>query len=290
MSDEKKEGPWADMLEKAGKIAQDFAAEVQRNAKSIGEIAKDSAQKIQESEAFAKAKEVAESARQQVVEAAEKTSEKAQKMSATAKKLVATLNTAATDCKDRDAFIKHLATNVLPDVAGQMDAKARALGIGYLAEAGAGVAGVTGVEVMYVRPHENERGMLKVARMEGRSARLAIGASSNAYAICLYGEPVVLKSATKRRGADVEVLVASIGFFSVTSAMAAPDQRAGGWLAGIGAGLNIGIPILSDLTAFEIEEQIIEKFTLTDAEVKDLEDAVQAAPDRSTRRKIAKAI
>jgi hypothetical protein len=279
MSDEKKETPWADLLDKAGKIAQDFAAEVQKNAKSI-----------QESDVFAKAKEMAEGAKDKVIEAAERTSEKAQKMSATAKKLVAMLNTAATDCQARDKFVENITKEILPDVAAQLDAKAQALGIGYLAEAGAGVAGVTGIEVLYVRPAPGERAMLKVARMEGKSARLAVGASSNAYACCLYGEPVVLKSATKRRGADVEVLVASIGFFSVTSAMAAPDQRAGGWLAGVGAGLNIGIPILSDLTAFEIEEQIIEKITLSDAEVAAIEDAIKDAPDRSTRRKIAKAI
>ena len=279
MSDEKKETPWADLLGKAGKIAQDFAAEVQKNAKSI-----------QESDVFAKAKEMAEGAKDKVLEAAEKTSEKAQKMSATAKRLVAMLNTAATDCQDRDKFVQNLTTSILPDVVAQFDSKAQALGIGYLAEAGAGVAGVTGIEVLYVRPAPGERAMLKVARMEGKSVRLAVGASSNAYACCLYGEPLILKSATKRRGADVEVLIASIGFFSVTSAMAAPDQRAGGWLAGLGAGLNIGIPILSDLTGFEIEEQIIEKITLTDDEVTAIEEAIKDAPDRSTRRKIAKAI
>lgn len=285
MSDEKKTGPWADLFDKAGKIAQDLATEVQKNAKAIGEMAKD----LTETEAFAKAKEVAENARQQVMDAAEKTSEKAQKMGATAKKLGATLNTAATDCQDRDAFVQKI-TGLMPDVAVQFDQKAQAIGFGYLAEAGAGVAGVTGIEVLYVRPADGEKALLKVARIEGKSARLAVGASSNAYAVSLYGEPVVLKSATKRRGADVEVLVASIGFFSITSAMAAPGQRAGGWLVGIGAGLNIGIPILSDLTAFEIEEQIIEKITLTDEEVRELEEAVKEAPDRSTRRKIAKAI
>ena len=289
MSDEKKDTQWADLLGKAGQIAQDLAAEVQKNAKTIGEMAKESAKQIQESDAFAKAKEVAESARDKVLEAAEKTSEKAQKMSATAKRLVGALNTAATDCQQRDAFVASI-TALLPDVAPQLDQKAQALGFGYLAEAGAGVAGVTGVEVLYVRPADGERPLLKVARMEGKSARLAVGASSNAYATCLYGDAVVLKSATKRRGADVEVLVASLGFFSVSSAMAAPNQRAGGWLAGLGAGLNIGIPILSDLTAFEIEEQIIEKITLTDEEVKAIEEAIKDAPDRSTRRKIAKAL
>jgi hypothetical protein len=286
MTDEKK---WADLLGKAGKIAQDIAAEVQKNAKSIGEMAKESAKTIQESDAYAKAKEAAESARDKVLEAAESASEKAQKMSATAKRLVGALDSAETDCQDRDAFVASV-TALLPDVAPQLDAKAPALGFGYLAEVGAGVAGVTGVEILYVRPADGERAMLKVARMEGKSARLAVGASSNAYAVCLYGEPVILKSATKRRGADVEVIVASIGFFKVTSTMAAPDQRAGGWLAGLGAGLNIGIPILSDLTAFEIEEQIIEKITLTDVEVSALEAALTEAPDRSTRRKIAKAL
>jgi hypothetical protein len=279
MSDEKKDNPWNDLLGKAGKLAQDLANEVQKNAKSL-----------QESDVFAKAKEMAESAKDKVIEAAEKTSEKAKQMSATAKKLVTALNTAATDCQNRDAFVNNFTTAIFPDVAAQFDAKAQAFGVGYLAEAGAGVAGVTGVEVLYVRPAAGERAMLKVARIEGKSARLAVGASSNAYACCLYGEPVILKSATKRRGADVEVLIASIGFFRVTSAMAAPDQRAGGWLAGIGAGLNIGIPILSDLTAFEVEEQIIEKITLTDAEVDALENAIKDAPDRSTRRRIAKAL
>jgi hypothetical protein len=261
MTDEKKD-PWADLLGKAGKLAQEFATEVQKNAKILGE---------------------------NVREAAEKTSEKAKQMSLTAKKLVGVLNSAAVECQNRDAFVKSI-TETLPEVAAQFDSQANALGIGFLAEAGAGLAGATGIEVLYVRKSDGERAVLKVSRTEGKSVRAAIGASSNAYAVSLYGEPVVLKSATKRRGADVDVLVASIGFFSITSAMAAPDQRSGGWFAGLGAGLNIGIPILSDLTAFEIEEQIIEKITLTDEEVEALEKAVETAPDRSTRRKIAKAL
>lgn len=291
MSDDeaKKKSPWADALDRAGKLAGELAAELQSNAKTIGEMASASAKELQQSEAFNRAKERAESIRTQMMEAAGKTSERAQQMGLVARKLIGTLNTAATDAKQRDRFVQDVVAR-MKDVAPQMDAKAGALGFGYLAEAGAGVAGTTGTEILFVRPADGDPGLLKVSRIEGKSARLALGASSSAYAVSLYGEPLLLRSTTKRRGADVEILIASIGFFRVTSGLADAEQRAGGWLVSLGAGLNIGIPILSDVTAFELEEQVIHKITLTDDEVRAMEEALAAAPDRSTRRKIACAL
>lgn len=287
--DKKKRSPWSDALDRAGKLAGELASELQSNAKTIGEMASASARELQQSQAFARARERAEGVRAQVMEAAGKTSERAQQMGLIARKLIGTLNTAATDAQDRDRFVRNV-TERMKDVAPQTDGKAAALGFGYLAEAGAGVASTTGTEILFVRPAGGDPGLLKVSRIEGKSARLALGASSSAYAVSLYGEPLVLRSGGKRRGADVEILVASIGFFRVTSALADNEHRASGWLVGLGAGLNIGVPILSDVTAFELSEQILHKITLTDAEVQAMEEALAEAPDRTTRRKIARAL
>jgi hypothetical protein len=269
--------PWSEALEKAQKVAEELKAEVLESAK-----------KWQASDAVAKAKAKAEELRTQVVAAAEKTTAKAEEMSQVGKRIVAALNTAAVDAKDRDRFVAS-AVDLMKDIASQTDAKAAAVGVGYVAEAGAGVAGTTGIEVRYVKRAKGA-GMLLVSRIEGRSLRLAIGATTNAYVISAYGEPLILRGATQRRGADVEVIVASIGFFSMTSALTSEKEKASGWMAGLGAGLSIGIPILSDLTAFELEEAILEKIVLTDGESDAFDAALAEAPDRAMRRKIAEAL
>jgi hypothetical protein len=120
--------------------------------------------------------------------------------------------------------------------------------------------------------------------MEGRGARLAAGAARLAYAGSLYGEAPQLAEPLTRRGADVGVALAGFRFFRAVS----PERRAvAGWWLVISAGLNIGVPILSDLGAFELADASLGEHPLTDAEVARIEAALAAAPDRAWRRGVA---
>ncbi len=247
-----------------------------QNARTLAEAAGRSAGELQNNESFIQA-------RDKIREAAQGATQQAKNMSAIARRMIEMLNNAQVLVRDRDAFIQKTFETFL-DINSQLDKKADAIAFGYLAEAGAGVAGITGLEILYHRgPQE-----LRVSQLKGKAARLAIGASTNAYVACAYGDEDLLQEPAKRRGADLEVIIASLGFFQIQDPKA--ERRASGWLAGLGAGLSFGVPILSGATAFEFEETLIERLQLTDQEVHKLESALAGATDRSYRRNIARAL
>ncbi len=199
---------------------------------------------------------------------------------AEAAKLIATINAAPDHADDLAALIADMAT-LLPIAEKQADTKADAVAIGSLSAVGAGIAGVTGVELHWVRTTR----ALRVSTTSGRTARLAVGARTGAYVACLYGARETLEHAAVRRGADVGVIVASIGLFRASNPIA--TGAAGGWWVGIDLGVDIGVPILSDLTAFELEEKIVARHELDGVQSRTLERAFTKAEDRSTRRKLA---
>ena len=264
------------IADQASPKLKDLGNTALQNARTLAEAAGRSAAELQQKESF-------KQARDKIREAAESATQQAKNMGAIAKRMIDTLNNAPNQVRDRDAFIQKT-FEILLDINTQLDKKADALAFGYLAEAGAGVAGVTGLEILYHRgPKE-----LRVSRLSGKAARLAVGASTNAYVACLFGDETLLQEPSKRRGADLEVIIASLGFFQVQDAKS--ERRASGWLAGLGAGLTFGVPILSGATAFELEEELVERLHLSDEEVRKLESALAGASDRSYRRTIARAL
>ena len=219
--------------------------------------------------------------------AAEVARERAQKAGETAKDIIELLGNAPEDKNHQAALIERY-VRAMSGVEGQVDREATAIAIGFLRGGGVGVSQMAGTEIFYLRPDGPVRGQIRVSATAGRVARLAFGASTGAYVACFYGDRDVLARPTMRRGADVEILVASLGFFRVESHR--EDRRASGWLIGLGAGVGLGVPILSELSGFELSESIQGSFPLDENAARPIEAIVAKGPDRSVRRRIASAL
>ncbi|MCA9548487.1 MAG: hypothetical protein KC933_00540 [Myxococcales bacterium] len=229
--------------------------------------------------------ELSEQLQVQVQGATQKLQGKAAEAAATAQKLVASLANAPADLDNPTALAMRL-LEALESVKGQLDREAQAVALGYFKGAGAGVTGLSGTEIFYVRPDGPMQASLRVSQVVGREARLSVGASAEAYVACLYGPREVLARPARRRGADVEALVASLAFLRLE----ANDKKACGYMAGISAGLGLGLPILSNFGAFEFEEQPIGGVKLSAEISAPLEKLIKEAEDRSWRRRIAQAL
>ena len=280
--DESKVGPrswWAQAQQQAKRASDRLAA----NAADLAQAAADAGQSIGSSEVFQRAKQTTDAARVRIETAAAEVQDRAQQVGETARIVISALASAPADLHDEAALVKRFRTALDP-LAGQLDSQAHAVAIGYLAQQGAGVADVTGTEMFYLRPDGPVRAQLRVNSIRGRVARLAIGASTGAYVACFYGPRDALSRPTHRRGGDVGVMVASIGFFRATAAGA---RVARGWMVGLSAGLGLGIPILSDLQAFEFYEHLEGGFSLEKGRSEPVEAIIQRAPDRVRRRQLA---
>ncbi|MEQ8280953.1 MAG: hypothetical protein RMA76_36260 [Deltaproteobacteria bacterium] len=213
--------------------------------------------------------------------------EKAAKAGETTRFVIESLGNASED-RDHLPGLTQRFVRALSGLEGQLDREATAVAIGYLGGGGVGVSQMAGTEIFYLRPDGPVRGQLRVSTVSGQVARLAFGASTGAYAACFYGDRDVLSRPTRRRGADVEILVASIGFFRVESHR--DDRRAAGWMVGLGAGVGLGVPILSELSGFDLTEAVQGSFPLDARDAATIEAVVKSAPDRGVRRRIAQAL
>ena len=280
--DESKVGPrgfWAQAREQAKKVQDRVAA----NAADLADAAAGATQSLQTSDVYQRAKEATESARAKIESAAADVQDKAREAGETARTVITAIAMAEQHLDDEVALARSF-KEALEPLAGQLDRQAHAVAIGYLTKRGIGVAEVSGTEMFYLRPDGPVRAQLRVNTIAGRVARLAMGASTGAYLACFYGPRDALSRPTSRRGGDVGVVIASIGFFRAT---ATGDRVARGWMVGLSAGVSIGIPILSDFVAFELDEQLQGGLALDKAQSEPIEAIIGGAPDRPRRRQLA---
>jgi hypothetical protein len=265
-------------LKKAQAWAEDAGTKAKANLDELSE-------QLQGTEAWAAAQKAADGAKAQVQGAARAVQAKASEAGVVAQKLISVLGNAPADLDDPAALAMRF-HDALSSVEGQLDREAQAVALGFFKGAGAGVTGLSGTEVFYVRPDGPVQASMRVSQVVGREARVAVGASSAAYVACFYGPREVLARPARRRGADVEVFVASLGFLRLE----ANDKKACGWMAGIAAGLGLGLPIISNFGAFEFEEKPIGGVKLVPALAAPIEKLINGAEDRSWRRRIAQAL
>ncbi len=271
-------GIWAQARAQAKKVQDRVAA----NAAELAEAAAGATQSIQSSEVYQRAKNATEAARAKIESAAADVQDKAREAGESARTVITALASAERHLDDEIALARSF-REALEPLSGQLDREADAVAIGYLAKRGIGVAEVSGTEMFYLRPDGPVRAQLRVNAISGRVARLAMGASTGAYLACFYGARDTLSRPTSRRGGDVGVVIASIGFFRATGA---GDRVARGWMVGLSAGLSIGIPILSDFVAFDFDEQLQGGLALEKAQSEPIEDIILQAPDRVRRRQL----
>lgn len=265
-------------LKKAQDWAKDAGEKIQHNAHELSS-------QVEETEAWSRVRGAAEGARAKATSAAKAAQAKTREAGATAQKLIASLGNAPNDLDNPLALSKRF-LDALESVEGQLDRDADAVAIGYLGGGGAGVAGMSGTEVFYLRPDGPLQAHLRVSHVVGREARLSVAASTGAYLACFYGPREILARPARRRGADAEVLIASLGFLRLE----ANDKTAGGWMVGLSAGVGLGIPILGNFAALDFEEQPIGGVKLTSDESRKIEEVIAGAQDRPWRRRIAKAL
>jgi len=271
----KKPSAW---LQRAQTWAEQAGQKLQGNAQELSG-------QLTETEAWGKVRSAADAARLKTQDAARAAQQKAQDAGVTAQKLIASLMHAPNDLDDPNRLAARF-LDALQSMEGQLDRQANAVAIGFLKGGGAGVAGMSGTEVYYLRPDGPLQAHLRVSQVVGREARLSVAASTGAYVACFYGPREVLARPARRRGADAELFVASLGLLRLD----ANGKKACGWMAGVGAGLGLGIPILSNFSAFEFEEQPLGGVKLSSAQSKAIEAVIEAADDRSWRRRVAKAL
>lgn len=243
------------------------------------------AAQVRESEAWQQLEATAERASEGAKGFAQSAGETIARVQADAEVVVGALDAASSTPEDR-AVVVESALRAFEKVGPQLDLLADAVAVGTIQEAGAGVASIQGTELVFVPADGPVRAQLRVNRIVGQSARLAIGGQVGAYAAAFYGPRSLLVRSLHRRGADLGLIALSLGFFR-TSHPSAPEFGAG-WLIELAAGLNFGIPILSDLSAFELEEVTLAQYSLEAEETEALDAALASAPDRAGRRKVAR--
>lgn len=202
-----------------------------------------------------------------------------------AQSLLGAIERASQEGASREEVIE-AAAEAFDVVGGQFDLLADAVGVGAIGEAGVGLASVRGTELVFVPPDGPVRAQLRISRIVGQSARLAAGGHVGAYAAVYYGPREQLLRPLERRGADMGLVALSMGFFQ-----ARPERgegRLAGWLFELSAGAGIGIPLLSDLSAFELEEVPLGTYSLSPAESERIEGAIARSPDRAQRRRVAR--
>lgn len=268
------------IAENAGINLQDLAESVVSSARDLADAAEGAVEAGRE-----KVRVAAERATSSVRIAADRATSSARDVGAQARQLIELLERAPEDAKDHQRLLSRF-LDALPIVSSQLDREADAVIIGYLGEAGAGLQTVRGIEIRYVKKSAEDEALLRVSRIEGRGARLAVGAATSGYAGCMYGLSEIVASSVTRRGADVGVAVAGFGFFSAS--VQGARASAGGWWLSLNAGLNIGVPILSDVGAFELEEIELGSFDLSPEEAARIDAVLAASPDRSWRRGLAR--
>ena len=192
--------------------------------------------------------------------------------------------------EDLNAVMK-AAQTAFSIIAAQLDSDADAIAIGQLREAGAGIASVQGTELLFIPADGPVRAQLRISRVIGQCARLAVGGQVSAYAAVYYGDRDSLLLPLQRRGADVGVLIASMGFFRAQNKKKSQQQQLDtvtGWMVELGAGISLGIPIISDFSAFDSEEIQVVSYPLEREQNELLDCYRQQAPSRPGRKQLAK--
>lgn len=252
--------------------------------------------RVRQSDAWKRVEESASRAAERARETARGAGDRLERARHELEALVGALDRAGRAPDDR-ATVLRSAVEAFERAGPHLDLLADAVAVGVLQEAGAGVASIQGTELLFVPADGPVRAQLRVARIIGQSARLAVGGQVGGYVAAFYGPRDLMVRPLDRRGADLGVLVASLGFFRATASAhgsvdpaAGPPTRqrcAGGWIVELAAGAALGIPILSDLSAFELEEVGLASYSLTAAEAEPIDSALAQAPDRPQRRKVA---
>lgn len=212
----------------------------------------------------------------------EKVQKGAQELGAATFLVVEAVRNAPSDLDEPEA-LRHRLAQALEAVAPQLDHHAVAVAIGSLNDSGVGKKEGGGLEILYVRPDPPLRGTIRVSKIRTSVLKLAVGSSAGGYAACYYGDRRALLAPFTRQGADVELLVASMGAFKVRS----ERGHASGWMVALRPGLDLGVPVLSNFSHFTIDETPLGGFALEKADAERLEEALKKAPDRAMRRKIA---
>ena len=279
--------PWSRLTDAATQIAGQVAEgtreltdraaaslsspEVTRATEAVQKAAADTLASVRSTEAY---RVTAEQAGRGVATVREKT----QALRDTIEGTTAALQQAA-EAPDDPHLVLERFEALLEKASPQLDRAAAAVSIGVLGEGGAGVAAMRGHELFY---HPGTR-TLRVSQVSGRAFRLAVGVAAGAYVMCFYGDEDAVLQPGLRKGVDVDVLVASMGFFSGEHG----DGSCGGWMVALGAGLDIAVPILGEVTAFEVKDAVLGQHTLDEVQAAGLDRWIAEAPDRHIRRRLA---
>ncbi|MBX2810607.1 MAG: hypothetical protein KTR25_02305 [Myxococcales bacterium] len=263
----------------AGRLASRQVTEMWKETSKVAE-------QVRASDAWQAIEIRAEKVRSNTQAMARETGQRFEKAQKDIEKLLATLDEAGR-YPDERARVIHLATQAFELAGPYLDLLADAVAVGSVQEAGVGLASLQGTELYFVPPDGPVRAQLRVHRMVGQTARLAVGGQVGTYVAALYGSRDLLVRNMHRRGADLGLIALSLGFFRAT-AMESTLHHAGGWLVELAAGLSFGIPILSDMSTFELEEISLSIYSLENEESAAIEEAIAQAPDRSMRRAVAR--
>lgn len=188
---------------------------------------------------------------------------------------------------DADALARRF-DEALETLGPQLDQACQAVSVGVIRRAGAGISHLTGQALTYVRPEGPIRAQIRYSELGGRVAALSLGTSAGGFAACLYGPRATLLEPLAYRGADAGLFLASAGLFRATGPTGA--TAASGWLIGVGAGVGLGIPILSELSGFEWQEYRRSVHAIPTPTSRPIESRIEASPDRRVRRRAAQLV
>jgi hypothetical protein len=202
---------------------------------------------------------------------------------ASAEKWVALFEQARRQADAPASIIDPLGT-VLESMHGQLDRRAKAVCIGLVRQSGVGRSNVDGSRITYVRPEGPARGQIRFGDIYGHTTSLAAGVAASGFAACLYGDRIALMEALRWKGGDAGLLVASVGLFRADFDPPRPaSDSSSGWSFGIELGVGVGVPLISDIGAFDLRERVVGS-AMVASESKSLEAILDKAPDRRLLR------
>ena len=284
------QSPYAEQLSNVGRQAsaqaRTWAEQVGQKSAPLWTETTRAAERIRSTEAWQAIEERAQGMSEGTRNAAKETGQRLEHIQKEAKLLLTALEDAVQAADDRETVL-NAATIVFERAGAHVDLHSDAIAVGSIREAGVGLAALQGSELYFVPPDGPVRAQLRVNRIVGQAARLAVGGQLGAYVASFYGSRDLVARPLDRKGADLGLIALSLGFFQAT-AREVQDHHAAGWLLELAAGAAFGIPILSDLSAFELEEVTLATYSLEPSESAPIEEALARAPDLALRRKVAR--
>jgi hypothetical protein len=189
--------------------------------------------------------------------------------------LVRAVSDVERDKDDPEALVRRLAEG-LAAARATLDPEADAVAVGLVGETTAGLTGVSGHELVYLR----QPGQLRLNRVTGAGARIGVGGSLRAYTTNAYGSPEALAGSVGRSALEVGAAVANLAF---ARGHAGEGEGGRSFSTVFAVGLTVSLPFLDGQALNSFSERTLTTIDLTPEQIQRLEGELAKVSPRARR-------